>query len=134
MPKARKVVGVGYTPIKVHKHTTINLMTPEKMNEVVQELPVGISHTINITEHPILDGCTIRATVVNKKVVGYSLWYDGSTTYEPNPKYDASDENLPPDVSPLVLNKNLQEEATEMYRFNSLQKALDAIAEFAPDW
>ena len=109
-------------------------MKPEKLNELINALQYGEAKTINITEKPVLDGCSIRATAINGKIANYSVWYGGSTEYIDNPKYAEADEDAKAEMCPLMLNKQATEEETEMYRFNTLDGAINALAEFAPDW
>ena len=131
---AKKKVGADYTMMKIYKHATINILKPEKLDELINALPYGMAKTINITEKPVLDGCSIRATAINGKIVNYSVWYGGSTEYVDNPKYADADEETKAEMCPYILNKHATEEATEMYRFNTLDGAINALAEFAPDW
>lgn len=129
-----KKVGSDYNIMKIYKHATINILKPEKLNELVKSLPYGVAKTIDITEKPVLDGCSIRATAINGKIANYSVWYGGSTEYIDNPKYAEADEETKAEMCPLMLNKQATEEATEMYRFSTLDGAINALAEFAPDW
>lgn len=129
-----KKVGADYNIMKIYKHATINILKPEKLDELIKALPCGEAKTINITEKPVLDGCSIRATAINGKIANYSVWYGGSTEYIDNPKYAEADEDAKAEMCPLMLNKNATEEETEMYRFNTLDGAINALAEFAPDW
>lgn len=129
-----KKVGADYNIMKIYKHATINILKPEKLDELIKALPYGEAKTINITEKPVLDGCSIRATAINGKIANYSVRYGGSTEYIDNPKYAEADEDAKAEMCPLMLNKNATEEETEMYRFNTLDGAINALAEFAPDW
>lgn len=129
-----KKVGADYNIMKIYKHATINILKPEKLDELIKALPYGEAKTINITEKPVLDGCSIRATAINGKIANYSVWYGGSTEYIDNPKYAEADEDAKAEMCPLMLNKNATEKETEMYRFNTLDGAINALAEFAPDW
>lgn len=132
---AKNKVGVNYTAIKIHKHSFINILKPEKIAEIIRSLPSsGLAETFNITERPVLDGCSIKATALNGKIANYSVWYNGSTEYVDNPRYLKADKKIKMDISPYVLNKTAKEEDTEMYRFNTLEEAVSALAEFAPDW
>lgn len=131
---AKNKVGANYTAIKIHKHSFINILKPEKIAEIIRSLPSGWAETFTITERPVLDGCSIKATALNGKIANYSVWYNGSTEYVDNPRYLNADESTKLDMSPYVLNKSVKEEDTEMYRFSTLEEAVSALAEFAPDW